>query len=1025
MKMKLTTLMFSLLLAVGWTCSASAQALPQGTATVKKRASAPAVPKGILTVAKKASVPASVMTTGNSGQSAQMNAPKQEPTRAIVSSVVKPKSYYQQFKYNWTDEETGQTYTNVDPTEPATNPYQIYELLRFVYGNPNFPGPTYSAYLPNGDREDPCTYNAVAGGWNITSGSGGSSATTHDITITTSSYYPEITSITVYGNNNAVLASWDAQTAVNNGDYSYFTSSGNTYYYFNLPTNWTKNFNYFLVSNVGTSDNAIYAGYTGTGATGQGTITIPYTLLNGQTDNVRVVINARHDWETGSEGSETQTITVNGVTKTLTTELADYTWDNVVVYEAPQEGAFVQGTVVDPYEDGYTVLVVALNNDITIEPEPKPHLATNFTTKAQLINYFKTNVAFVKLLTDGLRIGNESDKTSGTVFNCDGRYNKFFFLGKGQARKKAPRIIDRINSGWSTYDNTYGYITYRDYFCESVPFEEMFEQFSPTSGDEGAEITDFFDKLREGNVYSVEHDCASVIQLGHQFSLAGNTGTDYYAFSGMNFFVPDYRLMHWTTTYRYNNQDRTVDGRDMNPYEYTNTNGTHGSAFVASNVNHSYWSAYYAQYNPTYAPKVGIYRITLAATATQVDNSHAPDNLNYNVTLTWVSSLNEMSGHEVAQTYTVYLVDENGNRTELHPESVKFYDVNGNELTEANPFSITQVVYKVPQDEHSYTLEYQVDGVANEGPAFHATSNRASVVIPGWEDFVGLQLDHHESDFIITSETVRDNYYRNFLAMVNEDIYNGLTVSKIVGYNEEDPTSPITPMNTFSLYRYDYDHPDAMTKVATITFDQATADQVHYTITYENQEIEDYTLEYKDGNQTITVPNAYTLEKLEVPTEGWVRVKGNGDIVIWPNRYSVNIKSITIKNGNTTITSWNASSASVATQNPNLPTSPYKWDVSPGSKLLPYTTTPSNEKVCYMEGGGYLYIPGILKQYPNATIEIEAFGEAGNVNRISVNDKSTDINAVAGGTTYTWGGSSNPVSPAAAPQRDNTNNSNN
>ena len=69
-----------------------------------------------------------------------------------------------------------------------------------------------------------------------------------------------------------------------------------------------------------------------------------------------------------------------------------------------------------------------------------------------------------------------------------------------------------------------------------------------------------------------------------------------------------------------------------------------------------------------------------------------------------------------------------------------------------------------------------------------------------------------------------------------------------------------------------------------------------------------------------------------------------------------------------------------------------------------------------MEGGGYLYIPGILKDYPNATVTIEAFGEAGNVNRISVNDSSQDIDAVAGGTTYDWSGLNGN---AKAPVRDN------
>ena len=1056
MKMKLTTLMFSLLLAVGWTSHASAQALPQGGYAERlglDDVTATQSVKDIVKTQKKkvASFQTLPMSTQvNTQESTQESTPMMAPRRVTgVSSVVKNKAYYQQYKYNWTDDETGETHTNVDPTEPATNPYQIYELLRFVYGNPNFPGPTYSAYTPNYQREDEVYYGAINGGWDITAGSGGAAMITHDITITASSYYASFKSITVYDMEGNVLTSWDAQTAIDNEEYTTYTATDGTRYRYTMP-GWSSDY-YMGILNAGTESNIIYVGYLASGTTTPGTITIPYSLLNGQTQ-VRVVINANHDYEEGDEGDANQTITVNGEEKALGVDFADFTWTPIVA-EQPEQGAFVQGTVVPPYEDGYTVVVVALKDRkaeeegevVTwhLEDEIYPASSTHFEQKSQLITYFKNNIEYVRLLTDGLRIGSEADHTSGTVFNCDGRLNRFFFLGKGKARKKAPRILDFINRGTVyfasfTAENNQSYsgnIRYYDWFGEDVPFEEMFEQFSPTSttvSDE-SQTTDLFDKLREGNVYDVQHDCGSVMQAEHEFSLSGKDGTEHYPFSGLNFFCPDYRLLFWPNTVN----SYTVDGRDNVPYQSANTNyttpeGSHGSYFSGvsdddsgwnSATWYSAWSAYYAVYNKTHAPKVGIYRITLDATATQTGTTHNPDNLNFDVTLTWVSSLDQMSGHTVPQIYTVYLVDENGNRSLLEPESVKFYDIDGNELTgdySNNPFVITQVVYKVPQDEHSYTLEYQVDGVAQQGPGFHATSNRASVVIPGWNDFVGLKLDHHESDFDPEFEGNRVNFYRNFLAMVNEDIYNGLTISKITGYNEADPSTPLEKMDKFNLYRFLPDaqgNPTTETKVATITFDQATADQVHFNVVYENQEVENYTLTYKENNQTITVPNAYTLENLDVPTSGWVRVKGNGDIVIWPNRYSVNIKSITVKNGNTTITSWNASSANVATQNPNLPTTPYKWDVSPGSKLLPYTTSTGNEKVCYMEGGGYLYIPGVLKTYPNATVVIEAFGEAGNVNRISVNDASKDINATAGGTTYTWPTGDNPLSPNAAPRR--------
>lgn len=1045
MKMKLTSLMFGLLLAVGWTSNASAQALPEGGFTERMGLPDAGVNTGIVNAKMIATMP---MMTLPTGESTQMSAPAQAPKRATgVSSVVHDKAYYQKFKYSWTGAD-GVLHENVDPTEPATDPYQIYELLRFVYGNPNFPGPTYSAYTPNYLREDPVYYGAINGGWDITAGTGGATVNTQDITINVSNYSVIISSIKVYDANNNELVNWDAQTAVDNGEYTTFTQSGNTYYRFILPEYLTTdNGKYYGLFNSNTQEDPVFVGYLVTG-TDAGTLTIPYSYLNGAT-NVRVEVTTAYN---SAATDVNHTLNVNGqaTSSDLTSELTTYSWD-LTVAEQPEQGAYVQGTVVAPYEDGYTVVVVALKDraEMQLATEEWPANSSHFETKAQLIEYFGNNIEYVRLLTDGLRIGSETDHTTGTVFNCDGRLNRFFFLGKGQSRKKAPRIQAFIDRGgtirfqqFTANNQSYTYVNYQDWFGEDVAFEEMFEQFSPTSttvSDE-SQTLDLFDKLREGNVYDVQHDCGSVMQAEHEFSLAGKNGTEHYPFSGLNFFVPDYRLLFWTTT---TDDGYTVDGRDNVPYQSANTNyttpeGSHGSYFSGVyDLDDDYyyptwysaWSAYYAVYNKTYAPKIGIYKITLDAVATFVGDAtnpdHNPSNHNYNVTLTWVSSLDQMSGHTVPQTYTMYLVDENGNRTQLEPEGVKFYDIDGNELDEnnQNPFYVTQAVYAVPQNEHSYTIEYQVDGVAQEGPGFHATSNRASVVIPGWNDFVGLKLDHHESDFDPEFEGKRVNFYRNFVAMVNEDIYNGLTISKITGYNEEDPSTPLEKMDKFNLYRFLPDaqgNPTAETKVATITFDQASADQVHFNVAYENQEIENYTLQYKDGNQTYTVNNAYSHENLNIPTSGWVRVKGNGDIVIWPNRYTVNIKSITVKNGNTTITSWNASSASIANQNPNLPTSPYKWETSPGSDFLPYVSE-SNEQVCYMEGGGYLYIPGVLKTYPNATVVIEAFGEAGNVNRISVNDASKDILATSGGALYTWPSGTDPLSPNAAPRRATTN----
>ncbi len=640
-----------------------------------------------------------------------------------------------------------------------------------------------------------------------------------------------------------------------------------------------------------------------------------------------------------------------------------------------------------PNEEGYTALIVAVKN-VSADPYDWNNYEEEYDngyhdTKAKIINYLANNVDSIKLLTDGMRIGAGSDYSIGTLFNCEGTYNKFFFLGKGQARQKPDIVRDRE-------------ISRQHLLGEYVPFRFMFEQFSPTSGMEGDETTDFYSKMNEGNVYNVVHDCRGVILLGHQFSMSGNDGTTAYAMTGMNFFIPDYRLKYWEDDFNYG-EIYTVDGRITNPYQSVSTDGNpmlNAALTFRDALNYSFW---YAQYNQDYAPKVGLYKITLDATAEPVAQDYTPGNRNYAVTLHWVSSLDEMTGHEVPQTYTVYYYDENGERQYLVVEGVT--TVNG-ETGE------TTLTYYVEQFEHSYTIDYVVLGrpTDSEHSQFVAISNIDGVIIPGWNDFVGLDLDHHESDFVVDDMA---NWYRNFLVVLNEDMYNGLTVSKITGYNEEDPSSPLTPMNTFNLYRWatkdGVDQPEE--KVAILEFDKANASKVHYNIYYNDENHTDLT------DQDILETPKYSRSTMGILDEGWVRVKGNGDLVIWPNGYHVNFKSIVVKNNGSVVTSWNADTQNSLTSG---------WIVSPGSKWEEYVLTTTGDKVGYMEGGGYIAIPNMLNnsEYSDLTVEIVAYGDGAAVTRIAVNDDSKLI-ANTTGTTYTWGVET-PISPNAAPKREAT-----
>ncbi len=982
MKIKLTTLLFGLLLAVGWTSNASAQALPEVRADkymVCLDGGSSHQHNTVLT--EPGAMLLNKDQKKNSG--AKFNAPLRAESRTMVSLT---KAEADALTYSYKDV-NGVLHENVPSTEVATDAAQMYSLLRFIYRTKAFPGPYTSAYTADGVEEREVYYGPIAGGWNLGSYPTTTVTEMPNIAITTSNYGVFFRSITVTDYYTGdVITSWD----YNSPTHQYESSDGSTSTHYDFPTGWySEGQNFF--------SQTTYAGYTyGLFTSGNSShkLIIHRSLLEGHS---RVTVSVRAYAYTSYPTIQVNNLTTNTVSSNSYTGTT-YSWNNIT--PVTMQITNQKSDLYKPIQEGYTALVVSVMDNAEQVPDAFNDYDTynrmsTFTDSTDIVNYFKTHINYIKLLTDGLRI-TDAAGNPGTVFNCDGTYNKFFFLGKGQARQKDPDVI-RLES-------TYGLMG------ERVPFKEMFEEFSPTQGTIGSQVTDFYDKMREGSVYDVVHDCAAVIDNGHQFSMSGNEGTTSYPLTGLNFFIPDYRLWYWTRLDQWG-EGKTVDGRTMNPYKDVN-----GDVFFRVP---SYCSNY-AQYNPQYAPKVGIYKITLSATATQVGDSRADDNENFVVTLVWHSSLNDMAGYEVPQTYTIYCYDNvTGERFKLEATGV------------TNPTGQTTVSYLVPQRAHSYTIEYIIHGTPDDSdhPSFVAWSNRDYVVIPGWDDFIGLQLDHHESDF---KPGEMANYYRNFLEVLNEDLAGGLTVDKIN-----------SGMNEFTLYRFEYEEQqqqnaetgetetvlvpkEPYTPIATLKLgvrnngNFVTAldndGNVPYTVEYINeQEVENYTLTYKEGTQTISVPNAYSVDNLDIPISDVIRIKGNGDLVIWPNGYAVNFKSIKVYNDGNLVASWDVA------ENDELPGS---WIMSPGSIFEVYNH--NGDMVGYVDGGGYIAIPGIVtaSNAANLRVEIVAYGDVGTVSRIIVNDHTKTIdNGTA--KTYTWGGTeqgATPISPNAAPRRDNNNN---
>ena len=779
-----------------------------------------------------------------------------------------------------------------------------------------------------------------------------------DINITASSYAVFFRDITVYDENNNVITSWNW-----NDSYSSFTSDGNTYEFYNNPFGWNFNGRYLIRTSLSNSTNTStwYYGFISSGDEA-GTITIPGYLLLGHS-SVRLVITAL-------DYGDNPTITVNDFSpQTVSTDV--YTGTSYEWTISPKTYAHTEydPDYYLPTNEGYTTLLVAVKDDATQEADDDDYSSVFdngfHSDSTQIVNYFANNVDSIILLTDGVRIGDGMN--AGTVFNCSGTYNKFFFLGKGQARQKADVVRTRE-------------IQKQHLIGEYVPFRFMFEEFSPTSGEAGSQTKDFYSRMMDGHVYNVVHDCRSVIGLGHQFSMSGNNGTTPYAMTGLNFFVPDYRLKYWSddyvlrlyhldenndtvwTEYPYN-----IDGRIMNPYQVESTDGnpvfnpTLLFDYYLNATEPSNLAVWYAQYNQSYAPKVGLYKITLEANA--VSNGTYGEGNTFTVTLDWTSSLNEMAHGIVPQTYYLYYVT---------------IDEYGNQTIADEPFAVVEnsmtYNYTVNQQEESQTFYYIVMGtpVDDEHSSFIAWSNDAHVTIPGYEDFMQLKREHYESDFVIGNvDRGEKNYYRNFLLLTNVNDDNALTTTSITG-----------GMNQFVLQRYNYDDPNKVkTDVATVNL-SLNNDGKHV----------DCTIDYNDANEDIYEPDGNptkyyrsTMHMQETTQDvGTLSVTGNGDIVITPSGYEVNFKSITVTADGTT-TTWNVADGDL----------PSGWHLSPSNWWTEY------EGGYYLDGGGYIYIP--TNNATAAQVVITAYGDGTSLAKVDVNGvPKAFANGAANAETKSW-----------------------
>lgn len=419
-------------------------------------------------------------------------------------------------------------------------------------------------------------------------------------------------------------------------------------------------------------------------------------------------------------------------------------------------------TATKPNEEGYTVLLVAVKN--SFKPDlNNPRYASSISSKDDLVNYIKETIDFVQILTDGMRMGN--GQNAGTLFPVQGTFNRFFFLGKGQARKqkKSSKVM--------------------------APFSNMFEQFSPTDGNTGdktQDLTDFYDKMVKGETYPVMHDCNSVLEVAHYFSMSGSKGTTSYDMTGLNLFVPDYRLLWWGTTNTGWLTGRPTDNRDMNQAD----DATY---------------AQYGFYNTSHLPWTFLYTIKLSA---QADQEGAQADHKYKVTLNWTSSIDKLSGEKIDQVYDLYRV------------------VDGVVETEPIATGLTTTTWSEIVDQHTsgYSLDYVVKGKPVKATYNPVQSNIATVAIPGYDPLERLKLAI-DGDYLSTYDHEAEvNNYTNTIEMNN-------------GVGTSVKREHLTSSPEFQVLRYGSD--GSVLPIATLAISgvTTTSTKCNYELSYQNQRV--------------------------------------------------------------------------------------------------------------------------------------------------------------------------------------------
>ncbi len=364
--------------------------------------------------------------------------------------------------------------------------------------------------------------------------------------------------------------------------------------------------------------------------------------------------------------------------------------------------------VPNPVE-GMTVLLVEVK-DTWKQTDYSKELERAGTT----LPFIESGIKSVQLMTQWMRVNDETNP--GYIFLADEvTTNRFFFLSKGRTRRSSTR---------------------------RSPFGVAYEIVSPRKTQLEAE------KLNNGQVERVKHDCYSVFQQGatpHYVELDGNEAS---ALSKLTLFMPDKRFRGL----KYDPNSNTVD---IDAWDDADDPIVGTKQFVSPEWNYQNpTDDGDEEYRDRFKPGMLLYKAFLTAEATPSET----DADCYDIKLDWRTWFDASKLYtNVGEQYYVYILKNDGS-WQLLKEVDAAASAGMGETTTQKTFT-----YPWPQTDQVQTFTYMITANPIDGETvsnIFVNSNTATVIIPGTTDLF-INASDYRSRFAYDTEQKELNVYRN------------------------------------------------------------------------------------------------------------------------------------------------------------------------------------------------------------------------------------------------------------------------